>query len=61
LTETEDVAFVPEAEYVPKAVAGAETWQEAKTVAVTLKDAVAVAARADVEARADVRKHKANI
>ena len=61
VTETEDVAFVPAAEYVPKAVAGAEARQEETTVALTLNEAVRVAAWAGFEARADARKHKANI
>jgi hypothetical protein len=41
-------------------VAGVETWQEDTTVAVTLNEAVAVAARAGLEARPDARKPKAN-
>jgi hypothetical protein len=41
-------------------VARAETWQEDTTVAVTLNEAVRVAARDSLEARADARKPKAN-
>jgi hypothetical protein len=41
-------------------VAGAETWQEDTTVAVTLSEVVEVAARAGLEARPKARKPKAN-
>jgi len=49
VTETEDVIFALVAVYVPGAVAGAATWQEDKIVAVTLNEAVIVAARAGLE------------
>jgi len=50
VTETEDVIFALVAVYVPDAVTGAATWQEDITVAVTLNEAVIVAARAGLEA-----------
>jgi hypothetical protein len=41
-------------------VAGADTWQEEFTVAVTLNEAVRVAAMSGREARADASRPKAN-
>jgi hypothetical protein len=41
-------------------VAGAEIWQEDTTVAVTLNEAVCVAASTGLEARADARKPNTN-
>jgi hypothetical protein len=41
-------------------VDGTETWQEDTTVTVTLSEAVRVAAREGLEARAEARKLKAN-
>jgi hypothetical protein len=60
VTEAGEAVFALATVLTPYAEAGAETWQEDTTVAVTLKEAVAVAARAGLEARADARKPKAS-
>ena len=59
MTETEDAAFVPVVEYVPKAVAGAEARQDETTVALTLNVVDRVTAWAGLVARSDARKYNA--